>query len=50
MVNLLLAFVLCYVLLKASAYAEQIETECQRCGRQLDPRGFCDYCDTNPLH
>ncbi len=25
------------------------ENECQRCGRQLDPNGFCSKCDLIPL-
>ncbi len=45
MIAILLAFVLCYILLKACELAEQVETECQRCGRQLDPYGFCNHCD-----
>ncbi len=45
MVAALLSFALVYVLLKACEFVEQVETECQRCGRQLDPYGFCNHCD-----
>ncbi len=39
------AFAFCYTLIAIDGLAEQVETECQRCGRQLDPQGFCPKCD-----
>ncbi len=45
MIAALLSFALVYILLKAAEFAEQVETECQRCGRQLSPSGFCPKCD-----